>query len=135
MIPKSFSLFLTVFLCSSSVLLAQSLTVSLTGNPDTTGLSLSEIQGLERDLQLSLTTAGSASDTLVVELGPSPGSYDLLTRRFPLNQTGTFDDGCSLTSSGGNLTIGLGSYTGLSTFYVRAYLSSAGVGTAVTASN
>lgn len=135
MIPKLFSLFLTVCLFSSSKLFAQSLNISLVGSPDTSGLSASEIQGLERNLELSLTAAGSASDTLVVELGPSAGSFDLLTRRFPLNQTGTFADGCTLSSSGGNLTIGLGSYTGLSTFYVRAYLASAGVGSAVTVNN
>ena len=114
---------------------SQSLSVSLSGSPDTTGLSANEIQGLERNLELSLTTAGSASDTLIVELGPSAGSYDLLTRKFALDETGTFSDGCSLNSSGGNLTIGLGSYTGLSTFYVRAYLASAGVGSAITINN
>ena len=124
---------LSLFLSTSAF--SQSLNVSLAGSPDTTGLSASEIQGLERNLELSLTTAGSASDTLIVELGPSAGSYDLLTRRFPLNQTGTFPDGCSLSSSGGNLTIGLGSYTGLFTFYIRAYLASAGVGSAVTVNN
>lgn len=114
---------------------SQSLNVSLQGTPDTTGMSSTEVASLERSVQLTLSSSGSSSDTLVVELGPSSGNYDLLTRKFPLSQTGIFADGCSLNASGGGLEVGLGNYTGLSTFYVRAYLSSAGIGSAITIDN
>lgn len=113
---------------------AQSLTVSLPSGVDTTELSTGEILALEHSVTASLTLSGSGSDTLVVELGPTAGSYDLFKREFPLGQTGTFDDGCSLDNSSG-LTIGLGKFTGLSEFHVRAYLKSAGVGSGIILSN
>ena len=127
---------LLVVICTffSSPLFSQSLTIILPSGVDTTGLSASEILSLEHAVSASLTLSGSGSDTLVVELGPEAGSYDLFRREFPLSQTGTFADGCSLDNSSG-LTVGLGKFTGLSEFHVRAYLKSAGVGTAVTLSN
>ena len=109
------------------------LSVALAQNADTTGMDAAEVQQLERTVKLALSFTGASSDTLVVELGMEVGSYDLLTRRFPLNTTGQFDDGCSLTLTGSGMTVGLGNYTGLSDFYVRAYLSGAGVGSAVMA--
>ena len=109
--------------------------MELVGDVDTAGLSSSELMSLERSVTLSLPSGGSSGDTLIVELGPEQGSYDLLTRRFPLSQTGTFADGCSLELTGGGATVGLGSYTGLTTFYVRSYLASAGIGTAITVNN
>ncbi|MBI1289205.1 MAG: hypothetical protein GC178_16685 [Flavobacteriales bacterium] len=112
----------------------QSLTITLAGSPDTVGLSSAELNSLEKSISLAFPSVSSGSDTLVVELGPSSGSYDLLTRRFPLNQTGTFSDGCSLEFSGG-ANVGLGSFTGLSTFYVRTYLTSSGVGNATLLDN
>jgi hypothetical protein len=114
---------------------AQSLSVTLVGSPDTSGISGSEWLNLERELTLSLPSVSSGGDTLVVELGPEAGSYDLLTRKFPLGQTGTFVDGCSLNFTAGVAEVGLGSYTGLATFYVRSYLASAGVGTAISVDN
>jgi hypothetical protein len=113
---------------------AQSLTVTLPSGVDTTGLSVNEILSLEHEVVASLTTSGSGSDTLVVELGPEAGSYDLFRREFALSETGTFADGCSLDNSSG-LTIGLGKFTGLSEFHVRAYLKSTGVGSATILSN
>lgn len=114
---------------------SQSLTVTLVGSPDTTGLSAPEQLSLERSVTLNLSGLGSGGDTLVVELGTESASFDLFTRKFALNQTGTFEDGCSLTSSGGSTVVGLGSYTGLDSFFVRSYLSSAGVGSASIVSN
>jgi len=113
---------------------AQSLTVSLPSGIDTTELSSEEILALEHSVTAWLTLSGSASDTLVVEMGATAGSYDLFRREFPLSQTGTFDDGCSLDNNSG-LTVGLGKFTGLSEFHVRAYLKSAGVGSATMLSN
>lgn len=112
---------------------AQSLTVSLPAGVDTTGMDGQQLLTLERSVTLSGVGFGSApsSDTLVVELGSTEGQYDLFVRRFPLGETGTFADGCSLSGSGGGLTVGLGSFTGLSTFHVRAYLASVGTAGAV----
>ena len=128
-----FFLSLFIFLFSARAE-AQSLTVTLPSGVDTTGLSASEILSLEHAVSASLTLSGSGSDTLVVELGPEAGSYDLFRREFPLSQTGTFADGCSLDNSSG-LIVGLGKFTGLSEFHVRAYLKSAGVGSAITINN
>jgi len=112
---------------------AQSLTVTLPAGVDTTGMDAQQLLTLERSVTLSGMGFGSvpSSDTLVVELGSTEGQYDLFVRRFPLAQTGTFADGCSLTGSGGGLSVGLGSFTGLSTFHVRAYLASVGTAGAV----
>lgn len=126
---------LPLFFYSLTTLTAQSLSVTLVGNPDTTGLSTSEQLSLERSVTLNLSGLGSGGDTLVVELGTESGSFDLFSRKFPLNQTGTFEDGCSLNSSGGGTAVGLGRYTGLDTFSVRSYLSSAGVENASIVSN
>lgn len=131
--PSILAAFAAIFVCST--VSAQSLSVSLVGSPDTTGMSASEQLALDKSVTLTLSSTGSSGDTLVVELGPSLGNYDLLTRKFPLSQTGTFADGCSLNPSGGGLEVGLGNYTGLSTFYVRAYLSSSGIGSAITVDN
>lgn len=128
-------LFVIIFSFSTFELFAQSLSVSLASGTDTTGLSTIEQLALERSVTLNLSGLGSGGDTLVVELGSESGSYDLFTRRFPLTQTGTFDDGCSLNSSGGLTAVGLGNYTGLDSFFVRSYLSSAGVGSASIVSN
>lgn len=97
-------------------------------------MSASELLTVEEELELTLASMGSSGDTLVVELGPSAGSYDLFRREFALSQTGTFDDGCSLDNTNG-LIVGLGKFTGIETYYVRAYLKSAGVSTAVVVSN
>lgn len=128
-------LFGCILSLSSFNLFGQSLTVTLVGDPDITGLSSEELLSFERSVTLNLANLGSGGDTLVVELGAESDSFDLFSRRFALNQTGTFEDGCSLTSSGGATVIGLGSYTGLDTFFVRSYLSSAGVGSASIVSN
>lgn len=129
---KFLPLLLVVMGClGSSGLFGQSLTVELVGSSDTTGFSVSEYLSMERSVVLSLPLMGSATDTLIVELGPTSDSYDLFVRRFPLGQTGTFDDGCSLTLSGEGVNIGLGNFTGLSTFYVRACLASTGLNSVV----
>lgn len=109
---------------------AQSLTVSYVGEPDTLGLSTVELSVLPKAVVIDMPSLSAGSDTLVVQLGSSSGEYDLFERNFPLSQTGTFADGCSLVFASG-ATVGLGSFTGLSTFYVRAYLTSSGVGSAV----
>jgi hypothetical protein len=132
----SYRIFLPVLLLLSVSLLCQgqTLTVSYVGEPDTAGLSSTELGVLEKSVSLNLPSISSGDDTLVVQLGPSIGMYDLFERRFPLGQTGVFNDGCSLDfSSGAN--VGLGSFTGISTFHVRAYLSSSGVGSAITVDN
>lgn len=108
----------------------QSIDVSFIDDPDTTLMSSTDILSLERKVTLSLPAVSSGSDTLIIELGSEEGVYDLFERSFPLNQTGAFADGCSLVFASG-ATVGLGSFTGLSTFYVRAYLTSSGVGSAV----
>lgn len=112
---------------------AQSLTISLPAGVDTTGMDAQQLLTLERTVTLTGMGFGSApsSDTLVVELGSTEGQYDMFVRRFPLGETGTFADGCSLSGSGGGLTVGLGSFTGLSTFHLRAYLASVGTAGAV----
>jgi hypothetical protein len=130
---------LTLMLVALSVInspsFGQSLTATYPTDIDTAGLDSGTLLSLEKQVVLNLSSSGGSSDTLIVELGPEAGSYDLLQRKFPLSQTGTFDDGCSLESSTGGLTIGLGTYTGLSSFHVKAYLASAGESTAVTASS
>ncbi|MBI1289028.1 MAG: hypothetical protein GC178_15780 [Flavobacteriales bacterium] len=131
---KSFLTLLFIYTLWHGAASAQSFTVFLVGSPDTTGLSSAELNSLERSVSLTLPSVSSGSDTLIVQIGPSSGNYDLLTRRFPLNQTGTFSDGCSLNFSSG-AQVGLGSFTGLSTFYVRTYLASSGVGSAITVDN
>ena len=128
------SLFLLLLLLGSKNLTAQTLTATYFAEIDTTGLDATTLQSFEKQVVLDVAISGSTGDTLVVELGPSAGNYDLLTRKFPLSETGTFDDGCSLGSNGSGLTIGLGTYTGVSSLYARAYLASSGEGSAVTAS-
>ena len=113
---------------------AQSLEITLVGNPDTTGLSVSEQLALERRAELQLTPLGGGSDTLVVEMGTEVGSYDLFVREFSLAEVGIFEDGSSLFYENG-LTVGLGRFTGLSSFFVRTYLKSAGVGSAIFLNN
>ena len=129
------TLMLVAFCVISSPSFGQTLTVSYPSDVDTTGLDASTLLSLEKDVILNLSSSGGSSDTLVVELGPEAGSYDLLTRKFALNQTGTFDDGCSLETATGGLTVGLGTYTGLAIFHVRTYFASAGESTAVTTSS
>lgn len=136
-LPMNFHFFwlpLAVLLFSTQVF-SQSLTVTLVGGADTTGMTTTEQLALERSVELQLPFGSGGSDTLVVELGPSVGSYDLMQRRFSLGETGTFDDGCSLETGGSGLVVGLGSFTGIESFYVRAYLASAGEGSAITLSN
>lgn len=125
-----------LLLCAScTATIAQTLSVTYPAEADTTGMDGIMLLSLEKQLVLTLNSSGASSDTLVIEVGPEAGSYDLLQRKFPLSQTGTFDDGCFLESSTGDLTVGLGTYTGLATFHVRAYLASTGESSAVIVSS
>lgn len=118
----------------SGQLNAQTLTVTLVGAPDTTGFSVLEQLALEREVMLQLSSMGGGSDTLVVEMGTEAGNNTMFLREFALGTTGSFEDGCSLSNAGG-LTVGLGRFTGISDFYVRAYLKPACVGSAISLHN
>ncbi|MCF8460514.1 MAG: hypothetical protein K9G46_07305 [Flavobacteriales bacterium] len=118
----------------SGQLNAQTLTVTLVGAPDTTGFSVLEQLALEREVMLELSSMGGGSDTLVVEMGTEAGNNTMFLREFALGTTGSFEDGCSLSNTAG-LTVGLGRFTGISDFYVRAYLKAAGVGSAISLHN
>ena len=111
------------------------LTISYPADVHTTGMTPEELLNVEHRVGVILPLVAGSSDTLIVELGLEEGVYDLLRRAFPGSQTGVFDDGCALTVTGGLSKLNLGSYTGLDTFHIRAYLSSQGESSAILVSS
>lgn len=123
------------FLATTTTAFCQGLTIGMPQHVDTTGMSPTEWRSVEKTVSFTLPNTGSSSDTLVVEMGDQPGVFELFERLFPLSETGVFNDGASLEVSSNGLAVGLGAFTGVENFHVRAYLRSTGIGGAAVLSD
>jgi hypothetical protein len=96
---------------------AQSITITSTIASDTVGIPADMHASLDHRIEITVSSA-TATSHFRVGMGMEEGDETLLSREFSTSETGTFNDGCSLQSSGGNLNIGLGTYSGLEDFTV-----------------
>lgn len=86
---------------------------------DTIGMPAEVIPTLDHRIDISVSTSALGGNTdFRIGLGSEQGDESALNRAFSTTETGTFDDGCSLESSGGSLNICLGTFSGMGDFHV-----------------
>ncbi len=70
------------------------------------------------DVSVTITNAQDVSK-LIVLLGTTEGSSDVVYKEFDYNTEGIFADGTSYSTSGNRVTLGLGTFTGVEHYYIE----------------
>ena len=98
---------------------AQSIQITSTCTADTTGMPVEMVPILDHRIDISFPSSIlSGQSDFRVGIGGEEGDESALSRTFNTSETGTFEDGCSLTSNGGTLNLCLGTYSGMGDFHV-----------------
>ena len=98
---------------------AQSIQITSTCTADTVGVPSDAIPMLDHRIDISFPSSILSGQTnFRIGMGTEQGDESALKKAFSTGETGTFDDGCSLTNSGGNLNLCLGTYSGMGDFHI-----------------
>lgn len=122
---------LCALLCIAATVLtkAQSPVSGITASyqyPQLTQVQLAGMDALQLQMErIALTINVGISDPqdiskILVLVGSTEGSSDVLYKEFEYGSAGVFSDGTSYSSSGNGAVIGLGTYTGIEHYYVEA---------------
>lgn len=98
---------------------AQTIQITSTCTADTTGIPIEVVPSLDHRIDISFSSSIlSGQSDFRVGIGAEQGDESALSRLFSTSESGTFDDGCSLTNNGGTLNLCLGVYSGMGDFHV-----------------
>lgn len=87
---------------------------------DTAGISVDGLGAVPFNYVLSLDLTNSSVESVTIWMGLNTDGKELLDGNFPTTSSESYTDGTSVTVDGTHVDIGLGRFTGLADFKLRA---------------